>query len=341
VKSKDEWARRRTEIQAAVLHYQYGTLPPAPTNTTAVEIISHNFKPFQAVHKQFKVTTGPDNKLTFMIDLAVPPGKGPFPVIIRGDACWGKLDDTITAAIVKRGYILADFNRCEFAPDNKSRETGMYTLYPDHDFAAVAAWAWGFARVVDVLEKLDYVDKTKIIATGHSRGGKAALLAGALDTRIALTAPNNSGCGGAGCYRFQAPKSEAIENITKSFPFWFTPRFREFIGQVDKLPIDQHSVKALVAPRALLTTEALGDLWANPQGTLQSHQAAKEVFKFLGVENNIGIFYREGGHAHRLDDFEVLMDFADVTLVGKKNDRNFNPNPFPEAAKAYSWSVPN
>src|SRR5205823_14582644 len=129
-------------------------------------------------------------------------------------------------------------------------------------------------RVVDYLSTLDVIDKKHIAATGHSRGGKAALLAGATDERIALTAPNNSGCGGAGCYRFQADKSEDITAILKNFPFWFEPRFHEFIGRIDRLPIDQHTVKALVAPRALLSTEALDDLWANPKGTQQTYLAA-------------------------------------------------------------------
>src|SRR5207237_3161290 len=120
------------------------------------------------------------------------------------------------------------------------------------------------------------------------------LLAGAMDGRIALTVPNNSGCGGAGCYRYQAEKSEDIAAITKSFPFWFVPRFQEFIGKVDRLPFDQHSVKALIAPRALLTNEALGDLWANPSGTQRTYLAATPVFDFLGARDKIGIYLRQG-----------------------------------------------
>jgi dienelactone hydrolase len=289
----------------------------------------------------FKVTCGPQGKVSFTLDLMIPKGKGPFPAIVRGDLGWNKLDDEIALAVVKRGYVLAEFNRTELAPDNKGyKETGVYSAYPNAECGAVAAWAWGFHRCVDVLLSLDYVAKDKIAVTGHSRGGKAALLAGATDPRVALTVPNNSGCGGAGSFKLQAPKSEDIAAITKNFPFWFGPRFMSFIGKIEQLPFDQHEVKALCAPRALLETEALGDLWANPQGSRQTYAAAKEVYKFLGAADKIAIVYREGGHAHNADDWNVLLDFADQVFFGKKAERDWDANPFKEAAKGYEWTAP-
>src|SRR5205814_1139363 len=135
--------------------------------------------------------------------------------------------------------------------------------------------------------------------------------------RLALSALNDSGCGGAGCCRFQGEKSEDIAAILKNFRFWFQPHFADFIGNTDRLPFDQHTVKALVAPRALLSTEALGDLWANPRGTQQSHAAAKEVFAFLGAADRIGIHFRTGGHKHRPEDWATLLDFADWQFFGR------------------------
>jgi hypothetical protein len=342
VKTPADWERRRAELQQMILYYEYGRMPSPPGNNKGVELISHNVStPAEATHRQFKLTFGPEGRGgSILLDVMIPKGRGPFPVIVRGDWGWQKTPDDIAANVIKRGYILADYNRVEVAPDNKNRDAGIYPLYPDSDFGAIAAWAWGFHRCVDFLLTQDYVAKDKIAVTGHSRGGKAALLAGATDTRIALTAPNNSGCGGAGSYKHQAAKSEDIAAITKSFPFWFTPRFREFIGQIDKLPFDQHSVKALCAPRALLTTEALGDLWANPEGTRQTHLAAKEVYKFLGAPDRIAVYYRSGGHQHGLDDWNVLLDFADQVFFGKKSQRDWDGNPFGETNKAFSWTAP-
>lgn len=236
----------------------------------------------------YLITVGPENdtarQVPFHLMLTLPPGKGPFPVVVRGDLCWGRVKPEIAAEIARRGYILADFDRTEIVPDKKGDRNGPgYVAYPDLDASATAFWAWGYHRVIDVLMKHEDVDKAKIVVTGHSRGGKTTIVAGLMDDRIALTVPNNSGCGGAGCYRYQAPKSEAIENITKSFPYWFQPQFTDFIGKIDRLPIDQHSVKAAFAPRALLTCEALGDLWANPEGSQVTYAAAREVYDYLGA----------------------------------------------------------
>ena len=288
--------------------------------------------------RELLLTMGPAGGVQTQLFLTVPAGKGPFPAVITGDLGWGRVKLEIVAEIVKRGYILGEFSREQIAPDNAEKK-GLYAAYPEYDGGRLAAWAWGYHRVVDYLHTLENVDKKHIAVTGHSRGGKTALLAGAIDERIALTVPNNSGCGGAGCYRLQADKSETIQAITKSFPFWFTPQFTDFIGKVDRLPFDQHTVKALVAPRALLSTEALGDLWANPKGTQQSYAAAKEVYRFLGVDDHIGIAFRPGEHEQNLADWKVLLDFADKQFFAKKVDRRFDVLAFPGAEKGYSWKA--
>lgn len=351
-----DWPARRAEILDLVLTYEYGHLPPAapvhateqawePAGKQAQEAESRRAAnavplPAGATVKQLMLTTGPGGKVSIPLILTIPAGQGPFPAIIRGDLCWGRVDSSIAAEAAQRGYILAEFDRTAIVPDAKGeRDIGLYALYPDHDFAALAAWAWGFHRVADYLMTRDDVQKDHVAVTGHSRGGKCALLAGATDERIALTVPNNSGCGGAGCYRFQAEKSEDIAAITKNFPHWFQAQFPQFIGKIDRLPIDQHFVKALVAPRALLSTEALGDLWANPEGTQQSHLAAREVYEFLGVPDKIAVVFREGDHEHNLADWQVLLDFADAQFFGKEPARNFDDLKFP-VTKAYSWSNP-
>jgi dienelactone hydrolase len=339
VKSKDEWISQRKQLLLRVLHYEYGSLPPAPKDVSAEERSSKKMEATGATERELMLSTGPGNSIQTQLFLTVPAGKGPFPAVITGDLGWGRVKPEIITEIAKRGYILAEFSREQIAPD-KAEKKGAYAAYADYTGGRLAAWAWGYHRVVDYLSTLENVDKKHIAVTGHSRGGKTALLAGATDERIALTVPNNSGCGGAGCYRLQADKSEDIGAITKNFPFWFAPHFTDFIGKVDRLPFDQHTVKALVAPRALLSTEALGDLWANPKGTQQSYTAAKEVYKFLGAGDRIGIAFRPGKHEQNLDDWKVLLDFADKHFFGKKVDRRFDMLAFPEAEKGYSWKAP-
>jgi fermentation-respiration switch protein FrsA (DUF1100 family) len=339
VASVKDWSRRREEIKAMLLYYQYGHLaPPAPV--TAHETSSRKLQVAGALERQLLMGIGADQKVTFRLILTIPDGKGPFPAIVKGDLCWERISEAMVEAAVKRGYAVAEFDRTEIAPDSADRTKGVHALYPDYDWSTLGAWAWGFHRTVDYLIKQDFVDPKRIAVTGHSRGGKAALLAGALDERIALTAPNDSGCGGAGCYRVLGPKSEDIGAITSRFPFWFHPRFKDFVGQVEKMPFDQHFLRALVAPRALLSTEALGDLWANPIGTQVSYTAARQVFEYLGAGERTGIFFREGKHEQNTEDWGALLDFADLQLCGRKVDRRFDKLAFPDAPHPYSWSAP-
>jgi len=341
VKSPQEWPRRRAELVELILGYEYGRLPAGPFTVGANPIRSNKDEATGATEETIALNMCRNSNGSVPVIVTVPPGKGPFPVIVKGDLCWGRVKPEIVANIVKHGYILAEFDRTAVAPDKNDAPGGVRPLYPEADWGTLAAWAWGFHRVVDYLTGRPDVDAKKIVVTGHSRGGKAALLAGALDERVALTVPNGSGCGGAGCYRVQPPKTEDIAAITKSFPYWFSARFPEFVGHVDLLPFDQHEVKALVAPRALLTTDGLGDIWANGPGTQATYQAAKEVFKFLGAEDKIGIHYREGKHDQLAEDFDALLAFADHLFFNKPSDVPLDKLPFPDEPKAYSWTAPD
>jgi dienelactone hydrolase len=337
------WTRRRREILGLIVPIQYGGLPLTPARTEGEELHFHTIERFaNARHSQYRIRTGPGAGITFLLDLLVPIEGAKLPVILDGDGCWRTLTDDITRSVLNRGYILAQFNRVELAPDvySNRRDSGLYPLYPDGTFGALAAWAWGFHRCVDFLLTLDFVDPARIAVTGHSRGGKTALLAGATDERIALTVPNGSGCGGAGCFRFLGQGAESLADILGAIPSWFDAYLTKYIGRVDALPFDQHFLKALVAPRALLSTEALGDAWANPAGTWQTHDAAAEVFRFLGAGDRIGISYRQGGHDHDFNDWTALLDFADWQLRGKPCARDFGHNPFTDLPRIRTWQAP-
>jgi hypothetical protein len=340
VSNQADWAKRREELRAMVLYYEYGHLAPAPTNLIGTELSAKKVEQLNATERQLLLSMGPDKKVEFHLILTIPAGKGPFPVVVKGDLCWGRVAPSMIADAVRRGYITAEFDRTELAPDSTDRTKGVFPAYPDYDWTVLGAWAWGFHRAVDYLMTQGFVDPKHIAITGHSRGGKAALLAGALDERIALTAPNGSGCGGAGSYRVLGEKCEDLAAITNRFPYWFQPRLKEFIGHVDQLPFDQHSLRALVAPRAQLSTEGLGDLWANPMGTQASYLAARQVYEFLGAGDKIGIHFREGKHAQNEEDWKALLDFADLQFFGKKVEKRFDRLAFPDAPRAFSWSAP-
>ncbi|MGQ9790535.1 MAG: glucuronyl esterase domain-containing protein [Armatimonadota bacterium] len=339
IRDRWEWAFLRKHWLAQVLYYEYGELPPKPRGVEAQRVGQTELGDISAQRVELRLRILTPVPLEVRLLMFRPKKGGKLPVVVNGDLGWGEPEGEIVQEVARRGYVLVCFDRTAVAPDSAERR-GIYEAYPDYEGGRLAAWAWAYHRVVDFLQTQPGLDAKRIAVTGHSRGGKTVLLAGATDERIALTAPNNSGCGGAGCYRYQGPNSETIQNILDVFPYWFHPRFRQFVGKVDRLPFDQHIVKALVAPRALLSTEALGDLWANPAGTQMTYLAAREVYRFLRAEERIGIWFREGGHAHSLADWQALLDFADWHLLGKVRARAFDQLAFPEMKPFYTWRAP-
>jgi dienelactone hydrolase len=339
ITSPQQWPARRAQVLKAILDVVYGGMPPVVKATGRLLGNNNAALPFPARYRQYQVQFEGARPYWFRLDLLLPPGQGGhYPVIISGDGCWRYYHDQVELKLLNRGYALALFSRVELIPDvyhtHDQRTGGLYDVFPDHTFGAIAAWAWGYHRCIDVLETIPEIDSSRIAVTGHSRGGKTALLAGATDERIALTNANNSGCCGAGSHHFQGPGAETIDRITTNFPFWFARGLAEYARRDHELPVDQHMLKAAVAPRALLTTEALGDLWANPQGTWRTHQGARPVYELLGAAAKQAIYYRPGRHAHLPEDFQTLLDFMDWQFKGIAPSRKYNVNPFAGEASA-------
>jgi len=235
--------------------------------------------------------------------------------------------------VLARGNIAASFNRTAVAADNKDnyRDTGIYRLFPEAEFGVLSTWAWGYHRCIDVLGQIDAVRADQIAITGHSRGGKTVLLAGATDQRIAVTNPNDSGIGGSGLNHWKCERSEVVDDFIRvGSIFWFGKGFAEYRHRDREIPYDQHFLHALVAPRGLLVNEAYEDPGANPPGSYASCRAALPVYEMLGEKGNLGWALREGGHGHRPADFEALLDFTDRHFHGRDIRRDFQRELFPQ-----------
>jgi hypothetical protein len=336
VKSRADWPRRRAELKQLVQHYAYGHQPPAPDQVEVVAAADAKGQGTGAPRTlNVRLRVG-ERQGGFSFVLALPAGTGPFPVFISA----GGLS---LPQFLERGYAVAELNPRDVAADSAGRGGLFYALHPETDAGALMAWAWGFSRVVDALAQLSTIRVDQLAVTGHSRFGKAALVAGAFDDRIALTVPASSGLAGTGNYRFffeAEGKNEKIENITGAFPYWFTPALLGFVGRAERLPFDQHALMALVAPRALLTTVGTADHWANPRGTELTHQAAQVVYDYLGAPENIGIQLRPGKHAMTEADFKAMLDFADAQWRGKPGTARFDKVLFPKPAAAIPWVAP-
>ena len=316
----DAWRLRRKELLDLVVDMEYGGIPPQP-ESLRVEHLQH------PMGEMLSMRVHINEAFSFTLQLYKPirrpqPGTK-FPVILTGDGCYHNCNDAVIENAHSRGYAVAKFNRVEFAHDTCSaiRSGGIYDLYPDSTFGAISAWAWGYSRAMDALETLDVADTSRVAITGHSRGGKTVLLAGALDERFAYVHPNNSGCCGAGCFRYRTePRdgkrgNERLEEILKAYPYWFGPKLFAYIGKDHTLPFDQHFLKAAVAPRMLIETSAQDDTWSNPTGSYLTYTAAREVYELLGVPDHIAYRIRPGGHAHTPGDFNALFAFMEDPLA--------------------------
>ncbi len=210
------------------------------------------------------------------------------------------------AAVFQRGYALVTFNPNDCAEDTTLRNadgswafrnTRFYPAYPGYDWGVLAGWAWGASRVADYLETDKAIDKTKLIITGASRNGKAAMIAAAFDERL-MGAPVVTGGGGMGAYRFTGPrKSETLDIMQKKYPNWFSPNLHEFWGQREKLPFDQHWFLALCAPRPFLALEGDTDTISLPEAVKQSIVGALPAYALFDAKNRLGVNYAKHGHA--------------------------------------------
>lgn len=237
--------------------------------------------------------------------------------------------------IVRRGYAVATFYSGDVDSDRAEASTGLYAWLASQTGSSntptnrgtIAAWAWGYMRCVDYLEKAPGIDGKRIAALGHSRNGKTALLATAFDDRIAMAFPHQAGCGGSAPSRGKT--GESVKAINDRFPHWFNGVFKQFNDAPEKLPFDQNALVALCAPRPVLFSAAQEDQWANPAGQFQVLKAAAPVYEFLGeeglaatempprgklVDSRLGYYIRDGKHSMNAADWRVFMDYADKWL---------------------------
>lgn len=303
-----DWPARRAEVASLVLPIEYGRLPAAPkdgVNVIEVSKSSGLAGRQDIFFRTLKASCDMDGKpVSFLINIWGARTNKKLPLLLEGDGCWHCLTDDIILHAVDRGWLVAQFNRCEVAADNNSSVE-----------STLAKWAWSYHRAIDALLKLEpRVDPACIAITGHSRGGKTVALAGATDARIAAVGDNCSGQGGSGPCRNVPPRGETIKAIARNFPYWFAPGWASWAGRENELPFDQHFLQALIAPRKLFIRHAAGDLWANPTGAVDIYESSRVVWQLLGKPENIRYSVRPGGHAHTLEDFSLFMDFVE----GKK-----------------------
>jgi len=368
VRSVADWEKRRAEIRDLAQYYEFGYMPRPPQKLTAVSAPN----PSGAANSKAITVTVEDggNTASFAPVLYLPPaGTAPYPVVVEESF---RASAPPNRAFLQGGYAVLSiptsdnpaFGAKGIASDDGNHTGAFFALYPykldrsGNDRGVLLAWAWGASRGVDALEYLaahdpDYanlLDLKKLVVTGFSRWGKAALLAGFLDDRFQVTAPGGSGSGGAAPYRYdsfgnrtfraapfgneypwgRSTGAETLGDHVRHQTHNSNEMIRRFLneprmyrtdswGYATRLPFDHHEMIAAIAPRAVLIDNTNDDYADDAEGDAIGYEGAKPVFQFLGAAQNLALdlFMGGGGHSLKAAQSVNIVNFANMVLFGK------------------------
>ncbi len=341
IKTAEEWEKlRRPELYQLFADHMYGRMPEGEVEKkfTVVDV-DKNYADGQATHKTVEITMsreGKSKKAT--LHLYLPNDAEQVPVFmffvgeLRGPA-------PFLLNLLKAGYGFCSGDYNDFFPDRGDDPTvygesvlGLWGYETESDLPknccrALGVWAWGQSCALDYLETDEDVDAGRVIVMGHSRGGKQAAWAAATDKRFAMAVISQSGCGGASLFRRKI--GETAYFINRAFPYWFCENFHQYDSNEDSLPVDQHELIALIAPRPVYVASGAEFIWTDPKGEFLSVAFADEVFNLYGykgldtmeqpdIDTPVGdrsaYHVRMGPHIISDYDWERYIEFADKWL---------------------------
>ena len=335
VKTREDWKERREEILDLVQHYSRGPAFPQ----------SHNFKVNQtqatqvyggkATHHSVNLSLGPGHQIDCRFDALIPNTDGPKPIIFYLCPKKEQSEETIPwrEKIIDRGYGFVWLIPGQF--NGYGDEGPVKDAFPDINGNTMMAWVWGLSEIIHYMETEHDVDK--VIVTGTSRFGKTATAAGVVNERIDLTVPVTGGFA-VELFNLTNNKMTAEQLATKLYANDLMPTFA---GQLEKLPVDQHHLGALIAPRAYLGIMGAENEKKNVSH-IEAYEALVPVYDWLGAGDKLGLFdHSPHGHGMCEDDMHTIMDFADKIFYrkepasGKTFDQISNPD-----LVGFDWSTP-
>ncbi len=360
--TQDQWGNQNTKVARQFQAHIYGDIPAikGPARVDSIRPIAKDaFNNSANIFEWTMSTRGDIDPFTIVILMPanIVPGETP-PIILTQNFCPnhnvipiagiskpknsgfscdsdGAMSDVFgyffgryimtppVEMIMNRGYALAVVYPPDFVADNAQTAAPQLARLSNKDnpAGAIMAWAWQASRIVDSLEKSgEFGD---IIAYGHSRYGKSALVAAAFDPRIDGVIAHQSGTGGASLSRNKP--GETIKLITEGYPHWFTPKYAEYGDDQSALPVDQHQLLALIAPRPIMLGNAKRDVWSDPEGAFHAAMGANPAYALYGSEgltatkltefkpeDDIAFWMRPGTHGVVTEDWPAFLDFLDA-----------------------------
>ena len=313
--------------------YEYGTPLQMPDEITFEEGEHEaRFCAGKAELKTVMATVTVNGKsASFPMRVCYPAAPGRYPTVVFLNFRPEVPDKYLPAEeIIDRGIAFISIYYCDVAGDDDDFESGIAWLFNIDRTQATAPgkimlWALAARCAANYLETCDFADMKNLAVAGHSRLGKTALITGALDSRFRFIYSNNAGCSGDALFRGKESRSEHIADITKNFPYWFCPAFKDFANRDDEVPFDQHFLLALNADRNIYVTSSMEDIWANPEAQLACCVAASPVCKLYGRtgideseikeapffthSGSIGYHVRPGVHYLSRYDWNLFIDY--------------------------------
>jgi len=357
ISSADEWMNvRRPQILSLFSNLVYGQIPsPASPIITKIQTqdVNRAFMGGKGTRKEILVSFSNEKGTAEMTLLVFTPNKAPKPVpafmILNFDGNKSqkmqvnpkfpnKLKNGMPVGeILDRGYAFISVYHEDLIGHNEvSFERGIQPLFfkdgqsfpKANEWGVLATCGWGAMRALDNLQTEKDIDQKRVALIGHSKLGKAALWAAAQDQRFALAISAQSGCAGAALWRRRS--GETLKKMVTRFPYWLCRNAWKFVNMEDDLPVDQHMLLALIAPRPVYVFSGMDDTWADPRGEYLSAYHASKIYQLFGkngltseaspppgkavIKSHVGYHIRPGGHSVELDDWQRFLDFADYHL---------------------------
>ena len=332
VTTAQQWTdQRRPEIVDMLQNYVYGYTPPAPTNLTST-VVSEDGDAFgdgRATRRVVELDYGPEGTKTATVNLYLPNHvTEPAPVVVSLNRSGNeaiepggsRADRWHLENTIDRGYAVATAHVDDFARDSSSFSEAIIDPYAADGFEgnwkAIGAWAYGISRMVDYVETDAAINPDWTIATGFSRRAKAAMFAAAMDERIDMIAPHQSGAVGSHPTRDGWGRGTGYQT---QFTHWFLDEFNELedAEDRDRLPFDQNFLLALAAPRLAFLSEN-SSYGANEAGVQAVMDGAAPVWDLLGYDSDEHLVLDwdpSTDHTFTEEHWNSILDYADVALI--------------------------
>ena len=361
LRAADQWFKeRRPEILKSYREQIYGRVPAnTPAVTWTVAETDAGARGGTAVMRRVTGRMGgkPDGPRMNLTAYVPAKASGPVPLLLSitfgfpaarpGTAKAGqppaKTPEKATpgaggfdpvAEVLARGWGYASLPYGEIQPDRADRfsegvigltlKEGQQRPAAD-EWGTISAWAWGISRAIDYLQTDPAVDAKRISITGASRLGKTVLWAAAQDKRVATVFSVVSGEMGAALIR--RDWGETLDDMAQNFPWQFAGNLQHWVGRWNELPVDQHMLISLCAPRPVYVNGGLTDQWSDPKGEFLALVAAGPVYRLLGgkdlgvtdlppldapvITGELGFHYHSRGHMAVPADWKAYLEFAE------------------------------